>query len=392
MFLKRIKRGREKEETQYKNTSIFKSDIEGIKFWHVKEGTHFFDIVMYEAGKNDPDCEGGERTYVFEPFIHRQVGPDKRDVICLKKTYNKPCPICERVAELLDAGTDWGDIDFKVQKNPRSIYNVVVRDNAKTEKEGVQVAHFSHFTMEQHLLDLAEEIEIDESSGEPVVVNRIFYFDPEEGKKIQFKRKGKGQYDTEYLGHQFKNRNYKIDEDLEKGAFCLDEIVHVLSYEEIKVILSGEEVEEEDDYKGEEEEINTDVEVDELEEESEEEGDEEEPEEEEESEEPDPRGELEGLSRALLKKYIKDNKLEVKVVKSMEDSDIVDSIIKVVEGTSKEEDDEGDSKSKKGSGSKKKCPGGGTFGEDLEELDYCEKCKIWKDCVKKSEEKSEENE
>ncbi len=367
-YERRMKRGREKEQPQYKNTSIFLSDMDDVNYWWAKEGPHFFDIIMYKAGSNDPDCDKGERTYVFEPFIHRKVGPEKMDVICLKKTYDKPCPICERVSELLDEGIDWNDIDYKVQKNPRSIYNVVVRDNAKTEKEGVQVAHFSHFTMEQHLLDLAEEVEIDESGGDPIVVNRTFYFDPEEGKKIYFKRKGKGEKDTEYLGHQFKERGYKIGKDLEDAAHCLDELVHIPTYDEAKAILLGEDVEEgeepENDDTGTEEEV-----VEETEEEV--------------VEETDLRDELDEMDKKELRKYIKDNKLDVKIKQGMEMDDIVDAIMEEVEGEEKEEKEEG--------GGEEDCPGGGTFGDDLDELSFCEECpkKTWDACVAKDAEENE---
>ena len=88
----------------------------------------------------------------------------------------------------------------------------------------------------------------------------------------------------------------------------------------------------------------------------------------------------EGPLADQIKQYIKDNKLGITVTKGMKDVDIVDKILEAVEETEEEDSDSDDDE---------ECPGGGTFGEDLEELDHCEKCKVWKQCVKKNEEMNE---
>jgi hypothetical protein len=32
------------------------------------------------------------------------------------------------------------------------------------------------------------------------------------------------------------------------------------------------------------------------------------------------------------------------------------------------------------------CPGGGTFGVSIEQLDHCNTCEVWDDCAKKADE------
>lgn len=94
------------------------------------------------------------------------------------------------------------------------------------------------------------------------------------------------------------------------------------------ILESMEESEDEDEDEDEEE--DADVEDDASEDEEDEDEDE--------SDE-DEADELDGLSRAELKQYIKDNELEVRVTKSMEDDDIRDAIVEA-QGTEDEEEDE----------------------------------------------------
>jgi len=127
----------------------------------------------------------------------------------------------------------------------------------------------------------------------------------------------------------------------------------------------------------------------------EEEEDEEEPEEEEEPEpeESEEKDELDEMDRSALKALIKEKGLDIKVTKSMTDDEIRDSIRESEEDEEEEEDDdipfeEPPAKeepkklartrttappTKEEKPSKGKCPGGGTFGKDFNELDACAK-------------------
>jgi len=374
-YRERMLKSKSKSEgSDFTSTSIFKNDLgDDVKYWNVEEKRNYFDIIPYTAGRFDPDCEEGEQTYVFQPFIHKNVGPDKADVICLKKTYKKACPICELVAEKLDEGIDWNDIDFKVQKNPRAIYNVIVRNDSKTEKEGIQILHASSFTMEQPLQELAEGKDVDEDGNISI---ETVYFDEEVGKTISFKRTGKG-LDTRYLAHKLEDRDYVIEQKVMDKAHCLDELVIIPTYDEARAILLGEE-DEDKSKRGDKDSKKSKVRDKETE-------DVEDVEEEEEEVEDEPetslKDELEDMDKKELKKYIKDNDIDVTIKKGMDEEDIVAAIIEEVEGGNgdKEEEEAEDNE----------CPGGGTFGEDWDTLKGCEDCPedpTWNACMKLNDE------
>jgi len=387
-YRNRMKRSKSKsEESDFTNTSIFKSGLD-VKFWNVPEKKNYFDIIPYTAGGNDPDCEGGEQTYVFQPFMHRNVGPEKWDIVCLRKTYKKSCPICEEVTSKLDEGTDWNDIDFKVQKNPRAIYNVIVRNDSKTEKEGVQILHTTSLYMEQPLQDLAEGKGVDKDGNIEI---ETIYFDEEEGKTISFKRKGK-QRDTEFSAHKFEDRDYTITKEEMEQAHCLDELVIIPTYDEAKAKLLGEELEAEEDgpKKGTKKSRVRGKEDSEEEDRDLKKGKaktkvrEEEPEEElEES----LREELGEMDKKGLRKYINDNDIDVMIKKGMNEEDIIDAIIKEVEGEGGEEEGEK-------TGGENECPGGGTFGEDWDSLKGCDNCPedpTWNACMKLNDEMTKDD-
>ena len=86
------------------------------------------------------------------------------------------------------------------------------------------------------------------------------------------------------------------------------------------------------------------------------------------------------MSRLKLKNYIKEQGLDVSVKPRMSNEDIVEAVIKELEP--KEEKTE----------SKAECPGGGTFGKDLDELSYCNECpdETWKACSRRAEELDED--
>jgi hypothetical protein len=71
-----------------------------------KEGSVRLDFMGYRVGKGNPYAAEGamhpERTF----FTHRDIGPNEDTYVCLAKTFNEPCPICEYRAVLLARGAD----------------------------------------------------------------------------------------------------------------------------------------------------------------------------------------------------------------------------------------------------------------------------------------------
>lgn len=360
-LLERMKKGQKKGGGDFERTSIFKAGVDA-EFWAPKEGEqHWFDIIPYIAGPNDPDVEEGEETYCFQPYTHRGVGPNEKDVVCLAKTYGKKCAICDHVKKMINDEEDEDEIKaLQVQRNPRAIYNVHVLDSKDEQKKGVQIFNASHFTMESHLLELANR---PTRPGSKQIDPFIYYPAADEtGKTISFKRKSK----FEFIAHNFEDRDYSIDKKLLKAAHILDECIVIPTYEQQLAWLHGEEADDSESPKREKTERTRSQRKDKkekVEEEVEEENDDQSLEE-----------QLEDMSRTELKKYIRKNDLNISVKPKMEEKDIVKAILEY-----EEEPDEVE---------KGECPFGHVFGKDLDETDDCDNCPedTWTTCAEKAEE------
>ncbi len=346
----------------FQNTSIFKSGAD-VKFWNPKKGEeHWIDIVEYIAGPNDPDADEGEYTHCFQPYMHRVVGPQDKNVVCLAQTYAKKCPICEHVKQLIADGGDEELIDdLKVQVNPRAIYNVWVRDGGKEEKEGVQIFHASHFTMERHLAALATK---PTRPGKKKVEGFIPFSLPtaEDGKTVYFKRIS----DFEFLSHAFEDRDEDIPQKIMKQAQCLDEMIIIPTYDEAYACLHGEDLDEDPDETPEKKSSKKETEK-EVEKEVE--------------KEESLEDKLKKMDRDGLKDYIKEEKLGIRVKASLDEEDIVALILEKVNPEPEPEEDnkEGDD-----------CPLGLVFGKDNDsDSDICDECSmdVWNACSKEQMEK-----
>jgi hypothetical protein len=229
---KRQEASEKSKDDRGKYRGIFKDNVQGLQLWKPGEGDHEFDIIPYNAGKNDPEktISPGDPTYVLILWVHRGIGINEDSFICLAKTYNKRCPVCEYQASLRDTEAD----DDEIKRwNPtrRTYYNVLVYDKAEQEK-GVQVLDIAHYYMEPELLALSRP-----SARGSGAKEKIFFASPDkEGKSIRFTREGTRR-NTSYKAFKFLDRDYELDDEILSAVHCLDEIIHIPSYEEVKEVL-----------------------------------------------------------------------------------------------------------------------------------------------------------
>ncbi len=352
-LLKRIREGQARKEGMDK--SFFREDLpKEILFWKCDEKDHLIDIIPYFAGANDPVTPEGEETYVLEVYVHRDAGVMDGSIICLAETFGRPCPICEDRKKRQMAGEDDDVVkSLTPSRFPRSIYNILCWDSTTEEEKGVQVWHTSNYLMEQHLLELAK---VPVRKGRKGVEPFLAFMDPEEGKSVAFTRKGKKE-NTKYIGHRFADRDYTIPAEVLEQAYCLDELIHIPTYDELYVAYYGPDMEEEEEGISRKKRIRKPLKGKKgvrAEVEEEEELEEEEVEEESEEEE-------EHKKKVLKKK---------KVVEEEEEE----------EEEPEEEGEEG------------VCPADGTFGVDIDQLEECEECDQWTACAKEERRLEEEEE
>jgi len=238
-LLDRSQESYDKKDESGRFGSFFKSKSElGDKeFWKCNEGEHQIDIIPFIVGsqfptKNYPNIKAGDIAYWLDLWAHYNVGPNEDAVVCPTRNYGKPCPICEHVNQLRKEEDPDDDIIKEKLPRRRSIYQIVCYDSDDEEKKGVQIWDVAHWFMEKHLSELAQK---------PKRGGFIPFADPDDGKQIFFKRKGTGQFNTEYIAHQFLDRDYTIEDSTLDDALALDEAIIVLTYDEIKSKYWGEE-------------------------------------------------------------------------------------------------------------------------------------------------------
>jgi len=235
---KRSEKSYETREDSGRFKNYLREDVEFPQF-KCKEGEHYIDIIPYIAGKRDPLTKEGKGTYVLDLWVHRGVGPNENSYVCPARNYGDPCPICEHVKELRRKDDVDDDLLKELYPKRRVVYNVVCMDDEKEEAKGVQVWEVSHYLMEANISPLIK-------GGRGGGVN--LFSDPDEGKSIRFEVQGSGT-NTRYKGHRLddriysipgdKTKEYTISEEILKRAYCLDDLIIVLTYDELSEVYYG---------------------------------------------------------------------------------------------------------------------------------------------------------
>jgi hypothetical protein len=211
--------------------NILRKDVT-VKEWVCRSNEkepHNLDIIPYTVGANpsDPKARKGDFAYVAAYYVHKKVGVNEDSVVCLSKTFGLPCPICEDRKKLSDEyGFEHEEVG-KLKASRQCVYNVWVYDNAEEEKKGVQVWIVAHWFFEKELMDIAKK----RGGG------YVAFADPDEGKQIQFYRKGKEH--VTFSGFQFIDRNYRIEDEVLESTYCIEDIVHIPTYEEVSAMHYG---------------------------------------------------------------------------------------------------------------------------------------------------------
>jgi len=400
MFSGRTTRSMEKPRTSFgylnvpNNVNIFKPE----------GGTEvIFDILPYvvtdpehmDNKKNADDAIVGNPWWKRPILVHRDVGQDGSMVIC-PTTVGKRCPICAYGAKRRKAGADWDELKEIFPKD-RSIFYIVPIDMDDCEVDyepgEVHIMDQSDFLFTDELL---EEVERDVSNDN--------FPDPYDGLSLQVYWKAK------------KRSKYKYAE-----ASKIDFIAREEQYDDVPATLDGKEISFEDlpslddilvikDYKeleamyfGMEDMDDGDVDSEELEEDdapprkrkgssrssgrSSSRGSrgrsskkDEEPEEVEE-EEGEPEEEEKPKRGSRKPKQSQPAKRGGRRKKDEEPEEEEDP-----EDEPEEEEKPKGSRRKPRASSKDKCPHGHKFGEDNNQFDECDECKVWEACREANEE------
>lgn len=299
---------------------------QGRNFWSCKEGGHIIDIIPFLAGPNFPPLQRipeGEQQYYVDVWVHQGIGPTDEQYVCPSWNFKKPCPICEHLSERKATGNLLSKEDYNaIKAKERTIYLLWCHDSPEEERKGVQIWEVAAFFFQDKIEEIARD---------PRGRGIILFDDPDTGKSISFRKKGKGVGNTEYLGHQFLDRETTIPDDILNQSFPIDSIINwEPSYEEIHKAFYQQETKEP---AGKAEEDRTSPEPERRTRGA--------------SPEPTPKDESPPFEPDPPKEEAPAPRKEVQTAS---------------EGA-------------------QKCPGGGTFGVDIDKLDMCaNECQIWDDC------------
>lgn len=397
MAKKKTKKTRKVGSSRYKNSyeskdkggssrqGIFdfkKIGADNITFFKPKEKMNKIIIVPYEVtSKNHPlvrsgDMEIGDLDYIMDIWVHRYVGASTADIVCPKKNYSKPCPLCDKVNELWDEDEDTAK---QLKASRRAYYNILEVNKGEVD-DTIKIFDVSHFLFEKELIEEANDC----SDGEDIVE----FADLEDGKIIKFRHTidDSGAYKTpKFKSFDFLEREEELDEGIVEEAISFDGALVVLSPEEILDLYNGEG--DDDESEDDEEEKPTKSKKGKKSKkpiEPEEEEEEEEDDEEEEEDEPVKKPAKKSKSKPKKKKDPEPEEDDEEEEEEIPQLDLDDEDDEEEEEKpakkSKAKKEKKPAKSKKG-----KCPFGHKFGVDCDETNDCDECDCWDDCMEASE-------
>jgi hypothetical protein len=306
-------------------------NIQKDKLFKPVAGKNKIDIIPYLASKNNPDKGNnpGDPVYVLDYWAHRNIGLNHDNIICPAKNYHKPCPICEEIERMKDEGKDWDDYKDLMPKR-RVAYNFV--DVMKNDKK-ILVFDVSHFFFEKELLDEAL------SQGEGDMID---FFSLDEGKTVVFRATeeslGGGKY-FKFKSFSFEDRAKAYPERFAKEAFCLDDLLNLLSYDQISAVYFGDGIEADD---------------------------------------PDAVNDDDDDAKPVASAKKNSSK---KPVEEDDDNALVDDDDPIEEKPAAKKSASKKTSAKKQDDDENECPHGHKFGEDYDNFEECNDCTKWKKCM-----------
>ena len=223
-----------------------------VQVWKTQAGNHLIDIIPYKITEWHPrvvmgKAQAGTWGYVFPAWMHDNVGPNKDRYICLAKTYGLLCPICEyrnQRAGQPDA-TDEEIKALRPKQYATEIYNIIDRNQMD---KGVQIWVVSGYHFGRHIETMSHQPAA-LGGGKIVYTNWRMGTPPDYmdgGRHIGFSVKMSGQ-NQDFSAHTFHHRKADIPVQYLQQAYCLDDLVHVPTYEEVRDVFfagaSGSEAE-----------------------------------------------------------------------------------------------------------------------------------------------------
>ncbi len=206
---------------------------DGVESYEFEKGKNRINILPYEV-KTDhhPEAKKGELWYERTFFVHFNVGPDERAMVC-PRTIGKACPICEEHTRLRKDPDADEDVVKGLRAKERQLFNV---EDADHPKDGVKVLEISYH-------NFGKQLEKEVRDGDE---SNASFADLEEGKTLLVRMGTATMGKTKFLQAEridFEDRD-KIPESVLDDVVDLDACLTIPSYEELQKAMLGMEDEE----------------------------------------------------------------------------------------------------------------------------------------------------
>ena len=201
------------------------------------------DVLIYLTGSGNPYADKGVPHYERTFWVHRGIGAASKAYVCPQMESGgswvypgfatggeKKCPICEAIMRMnKDPEADEDQVKA-LKLSQRQLFNVI---DLKNKDKGVQIWDMSYWWFGK-LLDarIKDEEEGDDYSK---------FADYTDGKTLRLTleehKYKKGEPSYEVTAIDFKDReDYDEDKTLKK-VVCLDDLIKVVDYDELKEIF-----------------------------------------------------------------------------------------------------------------------------------------------------------
>lgn len=204
------------------------------RFSDEDDSDYLIDILPYEISTDShPNRKKGEMAYHLDVWVHKGIGPDKGNYLCMKKTHGERCVMCEEFLRLQAEGWDYEDIKHLYPKR-RIIYHI-----KKDDKRYVYDTSFKLFE-ELWLKAVMKK----EEKGKVI---DVFYQNDEDCYSLEFTttdKRGIGRY-IQFDFVEIEDFNEKFLDDL----ISLEKLLVIPDQAKIEEILKKGEIETEEEDK-----------------------------------------------------------------------------------------------------------------------------------------------
>jgi len=213
---------------------------EGIQMFQPKPGRYLLDIIPFVAGEGNPWADEGqlhwERTY----WTHRSVGANGDTLTCPRLTVKERCPICEHRLRLMkNADEDDEELVKELSPKQRQLFQVI---NLKDPDKGIQLWDIS-FHLFGKMLDARLR-----NSEEDEGWENFFHLEGGLTLKVALAEKTYAGFTyVEAEAIDFRARGEDYDEEILDKGCCLDELILVPEYDDLKKTFLESEKDDDDE-------------------------------------------------------------------------------------------------------------------------------------------------